>query len=147
MASRRSHRDLITWQKALDLAVRVHDETSRFPRFELFGLAAQMRRAAVSVVSNVAEGTARRTTREFVAFLHFSRGSLAELETQMLLAARIGYLSAQQAESLQSTIDEVGRLINGVLRGLRARVARQRAPEAGAEVADSGGASRSVANS
>jgi four helix bundle protein len=141
MGASRSHKDLIAWQKALDLAARVHDETSRFPRFEQFGLAAQMRRASVSIVSNIAEGTARRTTREFVAFLHFARGSLAELETQMLLAVRVGYVAAIKNDELQPAVDEVGRLINGVLRGLRTRAARERAQEAVTE-ADAGGVSR-----
>jgi four helix bundle protein len=123
--SRHSHKDLIVWRKALDLAALIYRITARFPRFELFGLASQIRRAAVSVPSNIAEGTARRTTREFVAFLHFARGSLAELETQVLLATQVGYLNEVEALQTQHSIDEVGRLINGVLRGLKKRAASQ----------------------
>ena len=77
--------------------------------------------------SNIAEGTARRTTREFVSFLHFARGSLAELETHLLLAASVGHLEPDEVLEIQRSIDEVGRLINGVLRGLRKRVERDQA--------------------
>jgi len=126
---RRSHKDLIVWRKALDLATLIYRITARFPRFELFGLASQLRRAAVSVPSNIAEGTARRTTREFVAYLHFARGSLAELETQLLLAVQVGYLNEVEALQAQRGIDEVGRLINGVLRGLKKRAAKEAEPE------------------
>jgi four helix bundle protein len=124
MGSRRSHKDLIAWQKAMDLASAVLSSTATFPRCEAFGLAPQMRRAAVSVASNIAEGTARRTTKEFVAFLHFARGSLAELETQVLLSSRAGFLAHDVDSQIQASIEEVGRLINGLLRGLRARESR-----------------------
>jgi four helix bundle protein len=125
---RRSHKDLIVWRKALDLATLIYRITARFPRFELFGLASQLRRAAVSVPSNIAEGTARRTTREFVAYLHFARGSLAELETQILLAVQVGYLDEVETLQVQRGIDEVGRLINGVLRSLKTRAASETEP-------------------
>jgi len=125
---RRSHKDLIVWRKALDLATLIYRITARFPRFELFALTSQLRRAAVSVPSNIAEGTARRTTREFVAYLHFARGSLAELETQVLLAVQVGYLNDVDAQQIQRAIDEVGRLINGVLRGLKTRAASEAEP-------------------
>jgi four helix bundle protein len=87
---RRNHKDLILWQKALALATDIHRLTGQLPRHEIFGLSSQMRRSAVSIPSNVAEGAARRTTREFIAFLHIARGSFAELETQLLLTRQIG---------------------------------------------------------
>jgi four helix bundle protein len=88
----------------------------------MFGLASQLRRAGVSVPSNVAEGSARKSTREFIHFLHVARGSMAELETQLQLAQRIGYLAASEVDDVQSAIDEVGRILNAVLAGLKRRL-------------------------
>jgi four helix bundle protein len=120
--SRNSHKDLILWQKALDLAVAVHEVSVAFPKSEIFGLVSQIRRAAVSVPSNIAEGSARRTTREFIAFLHIARGSMAEVETQLLLAQRVGYVSNERLTVLQARLDEVGRIMNAVITGLRRRL-------------------------
>jgi len=121
---RRNHKDLILWQKALSLTTEVHRLTRKLPRHEIFGLSSQIRRAAVSVPSNVAEGAARRTTRDFIAFLHIARGSFAELETQLLLARRIGYLEDRDLAPVLVRLDEVGRLLNAVISGLRARMER-----------------------
>ena len=120
--SRNSHKDLILWQKALDLAVAVHEVSAAFPKSEIFGLVSQIRRAAVSIPSNIAEGSARRTTREFIAFLHIARGSMAEVETQLLLAQRTGYVSNERLTVLQVRLDEVGRIMNAVIAGLRRRL-------------------------
>ena len=118
---RRDYRDLVLWQKAMGLAAEVHRVTIKLPRHELFGMTAQIRRAAVSIPSNIAEGAGRRTTRDFLAFLHISRGSLSELETQLFLAQSIGYLNeADWAVARTGTI-EVGRLLNAVINGLRRR--------------------------
>jgi four helix bundle protein len=78
---RLNHKDLILWRKAMDLAVRVHQSCTNFPRSEIHGLVSQLRRAATSIPSNVAEGYARRSTKEYIYFLHVARGSIAELET------------------------------------------------------------------
>jgi four helix bundle protein len=121
---RRNHKDLILWQKAMALTVDVHRLTARLPKHKIFALTSQIRRAAVSVPSNVAEGSARRTTREFVAFLHIARGSFAELETQLLLARQIGYLADRDLAPVLTRLDEVGRLLNAVITGLRARLDR-----------------------
>jgi four helix bundle protein len=120
--SRNSHKDLILWQKALDLAVAVHEATAAFPKSEMFGLVSQIRRAAVSIPSNIAEGSARRSTREFIAFLHIARGSMAEVETQLLLAQRVGYVGNERLTVLQLRLDEVGRIMNAVITGLRRRL-------------------------
>ena len=117
--NRRDHRDLILWQKALALAKSVHTLTISFPKSEVFGIASQLRRAAVSIASNIAEGAARGTTREFIHFLHIARGSLAEVETQVHLAHQFSYLADPTAVLAQ--LHEVGRLINAVIRGLRRR--------------------------
>jgi four helix bundle protein len=118
---RRDYRDLILWQKSMDLPVEVHETTLRLPRHELFGLTAQLRRAAVSIPSNIAEGAGRRTTREFTAFLHIARGSLSEVETQMRLAQRVGYLSSDNLTKAEDLCVQLGRLLNAVIRGLRRR--------------------------
>ncbi len=120
---RRDYRDLVLWQRAMELAAEVHRTTLKLPRHETFGMAAQLRRSAVSVPSNIAEGSGRRTTREFIAFLHVARGSLSELRTQLLLAERVGYLTAADLASTKSLGDEVGRLLNAVIRGLQRRQA------------------------
>jgi four helix bundle protein len=119
--SRLNHKDLILWRKALDLAVLVHRSSIALPRFETYGLVLQLRRAATSVPSNIAEGYARRSTKEFIYFLRVARGSLAELETQFLLAQRVGYLPASQVTEPQGRIDEVGRILHAVVAGLSRR--------------------------
>ena len=91
----KSYQDLIVWQKAIDLVVQVYATTRTFPKDELYGLNSQMRRAAVSVPSNIAEGHSRASTGEFKQFLGHARGSLAELETQLTIAAKLGYLSTE----------------------------------------------------
>ena len=120
--SRLSHKDLILWQKAMDLAVRVHRASAFIPRSEMFGLVSQLRRAGASIPSNIAEGSARKSTKEFIYFLRVSRGSMAELETQLLLAQRIGYLPASEVAEMQLLIDEVGRILNTVVAGLHRRL-------------------------
>jgi four helix bundle protein len=122
--SRSNHKDLIVWQKALALAHAVHLATAAFPRQELFGLSSQLRRAAVSVPSNIAEGAARASTREFIHFLHIARGSLAELETQIYLAMQAQYI--ENTGPLLSQVEEVGKLLNAVITGLRRRLGQRR---------------------
>ncbi|MGB5102458.1 MAG: four helix bundle protein [Steroidobacteraceae bacterium] len=120
---RNSHKDLILWRKAMELATEAHRLTRLMPRHEMFGLVSQVRRAAVSIPSNIAEGSARRSTREFLAFLHIARGSSAELETQLQVARNVGYLAEQDLEPALVRLDEVGRLLNAVIAGLRRRQA------------------------
>ena len=120
--SRLSHKDLILWQKAMDLAVRVYQVSTAIPKSELFGLVSQLRRAGTSVPSNIAEGSARKSTKEFIYFLRVARGSMAELETQLLLAQRVGYLPESEVADMQLLIDEVGRILNTVVAGLYRRL-------------------------
>jgi four helix bundle protein len=123
MAPIASYRDLIAWQKAMQVAEHCHALADRLPREELFGLAAQMRRAAVSVPSNIAEGQ-RRTTAGFRDFLRIALASLAELETHLELAARFGYLSRDDVEQMIRDTEELARVIHG----LRAALARKAKP-------------------
>ena len=118
------HRDLIVWQKAMNLAVAVYRATAAFPRTEAFGLTAQLRKAAASVPSNLAEGSARRTSADFLSFLHIARGSQAEVDTQIRLAMSLGYLPNRSAEELLAQTEEVGRLLTAVIHGIRRRQAR-----------------------
>src|SRR3990167_434932 len=113
-----THKDLVLWQKSLALAIDIQRATASFPRSELYGLVSQMRRAAVSVPSNIAEGSARRTTKDFTAFLHIARGSLAELETQLMVAESVGYLSPTASQTLMSKADEISRILTGLLAAL-----------------------------
>ncbi len=105
----------------MDLAVLVHQCCAALPRSEIYGLVSQLRRAAISVPSNIAEGYARSSTKEFIYFLGVARGSMAELETQLLLAQRVGYLPESEVTDLQDRIDEVGRILHAVVAGLRRR--------------------------
>src|SRR5882762_5664925 len=96
------YRDLSVWQKAMDLTVETYRFSSSFPRSEVYGLTSQLRRAGVSVPSNVAEGYGRGSRKEYVQFLSVGQGSLKELETQMILAHRLGYVTLEQSERLLS---------------------------------------------
>ena len=117
----RSYRDLIAWQKAIELVSDIYRSTQHFPDRERFGLTSQLRRAAVSVPSNVAEGQGRQSTGEFKQFLGHARGSLLEVETQVVIAENLGYLSREQSASLIKRTEEVGRILNGLLNSLKSK--------------------------
>jgi four helix bundle protein len=116
--SQKSYKDLIAWQKGMELVSLIYDATERFPAHEQFGLRSQLRRAAVSVPSNVAEGKAHYSNRDFVRFLRHARGSLAEIETQVLIAQQRRYLTAETATNLSQKIDELGRILSGLINSL-----------------------------
>ncbi|HZE64691.1 MAG TPA: four helix bundle protein [Pyrinomonadaceae bacterium] len=114
----KSHRDLILWQKAMVLVSDVYHLTKTFPREEIYGLTAQTRRAAASVPANIAEGQGRRLGREFHQFLGNARGSLMELDTHLELALRVGYINVEQHTAIRAKLDEVGRVLNGLMRSI-----------------------------
>jgi four helix bundle protein len=118
---KKSFRDLKAWQRGIDLAVEVYQVTEQFPIRERFGLTQQMRKAGVSVPSNVAEGQGRLTERDWRHFVGTSRGSLNELETQAEIARRLGFLDIKTFTQLRNLLDEVGRLLNGLLKYLDKR--------------------------
>ncbi|MEX2187413.1 MAG: four helix bundle protein, partial [Pirellulales bacterium] len=118
----RNFRDLIAWQRGVDLAIEVYRVTKFFPREETYGLSSQLRRAAVSVSSNIAEGHSRRTPRDFLQFLAVARGSLAEVETQITIAARLSYIEAADGAKLTDSITELYRILNGLISSIRKRV-------------------------
>lgn len=115
----KNYRDLIAWQKAMDLAESVYQATSDMPADERFGLTSQVRRAAVSVASNIAEGQGRFTDADFNRFLSIAHGSVREVETQLLLANRLGFLSETDIDPSIELSAEVGRLIAGLARSLK----------------------------
>ena|SRR3989344_1396322 len=113
-----SHKELIVWQKAVELATQTYLLTEQFPKEELYGLTSQMRRASVSVASNIAEGKNRGTRKDFVQFLRMSKGSLAELETQIEIAKKIKNLSALNYNDLEILISEIGKILNVIIKKL-----------------------------
>ncbi len=119
------YRDLVVWQKSMELVADVYRATESFPKYELYGLVNQLRRAAVSIPSNVAEGQARNSKKEFHQFVGHARGSLAEVETQIELACRLGYLSRGVASKLLDEAGHIGRMLTG-LRTWTARETNQR---------------------
>lgn len=119
-----SYRDLIAWRKSMELAREIYCHTEHFPRAETYGLISQLRRAAVSIPSKIAEGHERLSTGDYRQFLGHALGSLMELETQILLSADLGYLEHAKAESLLQHTAELAKILHGLLRSLRIRIER-----------------------
>jgi four helix bundle protein len=115
----RSHRDLIVWQKAMELVTSVYRATEDFPKSELYGLTNQIRRSAASIPANIAEGQGRRFAGEFLQFLANARGSLLELDTHLEIAVRLGMLSRDVHSTLMEQLVEVRKLLNGLMRSIR----------------------------
>jgi four helix bundle protein len=117
----RHYRDLLVWQKAVGWVEAIYTATRSWPQDERFGLTSQIRRASVSVPSNIAEGCARRSTAEFVRYLSIARGSLAEVETQVIIATRLGYLDQESQKPLLEAADEISRMLAGLIAKLEER--------------------------
>ena len=115
-------RDLKVWQVAMQLATVVYTLTHSFPKSEAFGLTSQMQRAAVSVPSNIAEGHARDSTKEFLRFISIAMGSLAEIETQIILAHKLNYIEERKLAELLERTGEVGRMLRGLQHSLKAKL-------------------------
>ena len=110
---------LEVWQHSMDLAVKVYEITDKFPKHEMYSLADQMRRAAVSIPSNIAEGKGRDSTKDFVRFLNIAKGSLYELQTQCILSNKIGYLSHQDCKLIVSQCEDLAHKIKGLIKRLQ----------------------------
>ena len=123
MLKNSTFQDLRIWQEAMNLVEAVYRVTADFPKHELYGLTSQMRRAAVSVPSNIAEGKGHRSDPEFVRFLLHARGSLLELQTQLLVARRLQYLTGEKAEELSRRCDGIGRGLNALINRFRSMAA------------------------
>ena len=123
MTTPTTHRDLVAWLEAMALVVSIYRETASFPKDEIFGLTTQIRRCAVSVPSNIAEGAARNSSRELLQFLGIACGSLAELETQLELAIRLGLMKADVISFKHA--DRVARLVRALRKSIKAKVTAQ----------------------
>ncbi len=118
-----SYKDLLVWQQAIDLTVNIYALTSSFPKSELFGLSSQIQRAAVSVPSNIAEGHARDSTKEYLRFISIALGSLAEVETQLVIANKLQFLNNEMMGELLGKTGEIGRMLRGLQKSLKAKFA------------------------
>ena len=112
----RPHRNLDVWKKSMQLAKNIYEATTVFPKSEIYGLTAQMRRASVSVASNLAEGAARRSCKEFRHFINIAQGSLSELDTQLDLSNMLGYLEPNKHEKLMSEVTDISKMLYGLSR-------------------------------
>ena len=115
----KAHHKLKVWQRSVDFVTKIYQLTEKFPRNELHGLTSQMRRAAVSIASNLAEGAGRESKKEFMQFLSISQGSVSELETQLIIAHRLGYCS--EIDYLLTELDEISKMIIGLRRSVKQR--------------------------
>ena len=113
------YKDLTVWQKSIDLVVEVYRLTKNLPKEELYGLTNQLRRAAVSISSNIAEGNGRASTGDYIRFLIIARGSVAEVETQLLICVRLDYFSEEDIKPALGFCDETGRMLTSIIKKLR----------------------------
>ena len=118
----RNYQDLIAWQKSMDLVHATYEISRLFPKEEIYGLTSQIRRAVVSIPSNIAEGEGRKSDKEFHRFLGIAHGSLREVETQLLIAERLGFVSKNQITDVLELATEIGRIIQGLINSLRAKI-------------------------
>ncbi len=116
------HKNLDVWKKSMDFVFNLYQYTKSFPKEELYGLTSQMRRAAVSIPSNLAEGHAKRTTKEFMRFTNIAYGSAAELETQIMIAGKLGYAPEHETSCLLNDLSEIAKMMNGLLTGLEKKI-------------------------
>ena len=114
-----SYRDLVAWNKAMEMVTEIYRVTRKFPNEEIFGLVSQLRRSSISIPSNIAEGKGRLSKGEFRQFLGIARGSLAELETQILIAQNLSYLDKSEAKRLLTMVEEVGKVLNGLISAVK----------------------------
>jgi four helix bundle protein len=119
MADHRPHRDLEVWQKAMDFVLEVYSITSRFPKSEAYGLTSQLRRASISIPSNLAEGAGRKGNKEFMHFLNIAQGSISEFDTQLELAYRLQYINKQDYSNLINRVTEISNMLYGLAKALK----------------------------
>ena len=116
------YEDLIVWQKAMDLVEEIYSLAKLLPNEEVYALSSQMKRAAVSIPSNIAEGQERNTTKDFINYLYMAKGSKGELETQLLICIRLQYLTQLQINNAQSLLGEIGKMLNALIKSLSAKL-------------------------
>ena len=111
-----THKDLEVWRKAMDFVTELYKQTANFPKVELYGLSSQMRRAAVSIPSNIAEGAARKSNKEFIQFLYIALGSSAEVDTQLIIAKNLNFIDVTVFEKMNVDQDEISRMLVGLIK-------------------------------
>jgi four helix bundle protein len=116
-----THKNLQVWKKSISFVTEVYDRTKSFPKEEIYCIVSQMRRAAISIPSNIAEGGARRNTKEYIQFLYVALGSASELEKQIIIASNLGYYESEQAKYLQRDLEEIIRMLAGLIKSLSLR--------------------------
>lgn len=115
----KTHKDLDVWIKAIDFVTKVYSITGDFPKYELYGLTSQIRRAAISIPSNIAEGAVRKGNLDFVRFLNISLSSAAEVDTQLIIAKNLNYITKERYNSIQPELESISKLIQGLIRFLK----------------------------
>ena len=120
MKTAQSYKDLLVWQKSIELVIQVYKLTENFPQREVYGLASQKRRAAISIPSKIAEGRSRSTSKDFVNFLHTALGSGTELETQLIISNKLSYCNDSKFSEISQLLSEVCRMLHGMINGLKA---------------------------
>jgi four helix bundle protein len=113
------HRKLTLWQKSVDFVAYIYSTLKKFPAEEKYGIVSQMQRASISIPSNIAEGAARKTRKEFMQFLYTARGSVSELDTQIEICLRLQYITLQQYKELQDRLDEISKMLNGLISSIK----------------------------
>jgi len=117
----KTHKDLEVWKKSIDLVTIIYELTKDFPKEEMYGLTNQIRRAAVSIPSNIAEGAARQSKKEFTQFLYVALGSAMEVETQLIISMNLGYIAQKKQLEIINEINSIGKMINGLITYLKSR--------------------------
>ena len=117
----KTHKDLDVWKKSVSLVTLIYEITKGFPKDELYGLTNQIRRSAVSIPSNIAEGSARKGNKEFAQFLYIGLGSLSELETQLIIATNLKYISSEKSELIMNDLNDIRRMLVGLIKYVKTR--------------------------
>lgn len=118
----RTHKDLDVWKLSIDFVTEIYALTARFPKEEQFGLTNQIRRASISVPSNIAEGAGRRSDKEFLQFLYISLGSIQEVDTQILISLNLNYLTKSEYEILLTKLDQISKMLSGLIKSVKERL-------------------------
>ena len=118
----KTHKDLEVWKRSIQMVTKIYKETTNFPKEELYGITSQIRRSAISIPSNIAEGAGRNHTKEFIQFLYISMGSLAELETQLIIANNLNFLTNEVFENLNIFLIKIRSQLSGLLKSLQNRI-------------------------
>ena len=115
----KTHKDLEVWKKSIEMVTKIYTLTRNFPKEELYGLSSQVRRAAVSVASNIAEGAGRKSDKELLQFLYYSMGSLSEIETQLIISYNLGYLNNEQKQDIDALLSSIFKMLSGLITSLK----------------------------